>query len=94
MPRGVRALEEGALVPGDPEPGESVEDHAGVLVGAPFPVGILDPEQEPAAGVPREEPVEQGGARPADVKVPGRGGSEADAGHGGGHSAEPQEREQ
>ncbi len=77
----VCALEEGALVPGDAEPGEAVEDHLGVGVGAPLPVGILDPQHHRAAGLPGVQPVEERGAGAANVEIPGRGWGEADAGH-------------
>ena len=76
----VPALEEGTLVPGDPQPGEAVENHLGVRLGAPLLVGVLDPQDEGAAGVPGEQPVEQRRAGAADVEIAGGGGSEADAG--------------
>ncbi len=76
----VTALEERPLVPGNPQPGEAVENHLGVRLGAPLLVGVLDPEDEGAAGVPGEQPIEQRRAGAADVEIAGGGGSEADAG--------------
>ena len=49
-------------------------------LGAPLLVGVLDPQDEGAAGVPGEQPVEQRRAGAADVEVAGGGGGEADAG--------------
>ena len=45
--------------------------------GGALAVGILDAQQELAAGVACVEPVEQRRARPADVQVAGGRGSEA-----------------
>ena len=45
--------------------------------GSSAPVGILDPQQELAAVVAGEQPVEQGGAGAADVQEAGRRGREA-----------------
>jgi hypothetical protein len=69
MPPAVLALEERSLVPGDPEPGEAVENDAGVRLGAALAVRVLDPQDEHAARVPGVEPVEQRGAGAADVEV-------------------------
>ena len=44
-------------------------------------VGVFDTEQELPAGVPGEQPVEQGGAGPADVEIAGGAGGEAGADH-------------
>ena len=46
-------------------------------VGRARLVGILDAQQELAAVVAREQPVEQRRARAADVQESGRGGGEA-----------------
>src|SRR2546427_12963354 len=64
------------------EPGEAVEDDAGVLVRGAFLVGVFDAEQELAARVAGEEPVEEVGAGAADVEVARgrRGEADADAG--------------
>src|SRR2546422_8486961 len=82
-----RPLKDWLLVPVEAEPAQAVEDDAGVLVGGAFLVGVFDAEQELAARVAGEEPVEEGGTGTADVGVArgGRGGADADAGcrHGG-----------
>ena len=85
---GVLALEERALVPGEAEPAEPVEDDPGVRLGAALAVGVLDAEHEGAAGVPGVEPVEERGAGAADVEVAGGRRSEADAGWGHGSQSE------
>jgi hypothetical protein len=81
----VTALEEGPLVVGNPQPGEAVENHLGVRLGAPLLVGVLDPQDEGPAGVLGEQPVEQRRAGAADMEVAGWGWGEADAGLGASH---------
>ena len=64
-------------VPREAEPGKPVEDRRKRLGrGAPG-VGILQPKQERAAMVARVEPVEEGGARAAQVQHAGRRRREA-----------------
>ena len=81
----VRALIDDLLVPRQAEPLESLEDRARALVGAARLVGVLDAEEELAAELLGVEPVEERGARAADVEVAGRRRSEAEAGCGCGH---------
>ena len=57
----------------------TVEQRVVGLLGVPGGVGVLDPEDEGAAVVPREGPVEQGGAGQPDVRGAGRGRAEPDA---------------
>ena len=58
--------------------------------GGAGPVGILDPQQELAAFMAREQVVEQGGARPADMQQAGRRrGETGPDGHVVGHSTRP-----
>ena len=45
----VLSLKQRALVPGDAEPGEPVEDDPGVRLGAALAVGVLDAEDELSA---------------------------------------------
>src|SRR4051794_21187981 len=78
----VVGLKEGALVAGNAKPGEAVEDHAGVRLGAALAVGILDPKEEGAAGMTGEEPVEESGPGTADVEVSGGRRREANARRG------------
>ena len=73
-----------ALVPGDAQPVEAVEDVLLERRGAAGDVRVLEAQDERAAGVPGEQVVEQRGARGADVEGPGRAGRDADA-DGGGH---------
>ena len=69
----------GAFVPVQTEPFQTVIDDLHSLDGVARLVGVLDPQDELAAGMPGVEPVEQGGARPADVQEAGGRGGEADA---------------
>ena len=64
-------------VPIEAEPAHPVEDRVDRLLGRARLVGVLDPQQELAAVVAGEQPVEQGGARAADVQEAGRRGREA-----------------
>src|SRR5207247_8644874 len=59
------------------EPRKGLEDGGDVRVGRAGAVGVLDPEDEGAAVVARGEPVEQRGARAADVQVSRRARREA-----------------
>ncbi len=60
------------LVPVEAEPPERVDDELDVLVGRARAVGVLDAQDEDAAVVAREQPVEQRRAGAADVQVAGR----------------------
>src|SRR5438093_2619014 len=57
------------FVPVEPEPPEGVDDGDDVLVGRPRAVRVLDAQDEGAVVVAREEPVEERGARAADVEM-------------------------
>ena len=54
-----------------------VEDRVDRRLGRARLVGVLDPQQELAAMVAGEQPVEQGGAGAADMEEAGRRGREA-----------------
>ena len=69
---GARELEDGVAVPIEPEPAHPVEDRVDRRLGRARAVGILDPQQELAAVMAREQPVEQRGARAADMQKAGR----------------------
>ncbi len=56
------------FVPFEPEPAESVVDCLRGFGGVAGLIGILDPQDKCAAGVMREEPVEERGARATDVE--------------------------
>ena len=62
-------------VPIETEPVHPVEDRVDRFLGRAGPVGVLDPQQELAAVAAGEQPVEQGGARAADMKESGREGA-------------------
>jgi hypothetical protein len=55
---GSLALEDGTLVPVELQPAQRVEDLLDVLGGGALAVGVLDAQQESAARVAREQPVE------------------------------------
>ncbi len=74
----LRPADLGALVPVEAEPAHGLQQLLVGLLGVAGRVGVLDPEDQLAAVVPGEGPVEEGGADQADVRVPGRGGTEAD----------------
>ena len=74
----VRAADLRALVPVQAQPAQRVEQRVVALLAVPRGVGVLDPEDERAAGVPGVGPVEQGGADQADVRRAGRRGAEPD----------------
>src|SRR5262249_25559040 len=67
--RPVRAADLGALVPVEAEPLEAVEDRLERLGDIPLLVGVVDAQDELAAVLAGEEPVEQRRADAADVKV-------------------------
>ena len=72
-------LEGDLAVEVEPEPAERLLDLAYRLGDLAACVGVLDPQVELAALVPREQPVEQRGACTAHVQVAGRARREADA---------------
>ena len=73
-----------ALVPGDaPASGGRRGCRFSNACGAPGDVRVLEAQDERAAGVPREQEVEQRRARGADVERPGGAGRDADADVGG-----------
>ena len=70
---------ERAFVPIQPEPAQAVEDDVHGLLRVARGVGVLDAQDERAAGVAGIKPVEQGRARAADVQIAGRRWSKANA---------------
>ena len=77
------ALEHGAALGGQVEPGHGLDDGVGGLLGAAFAVGVLHAQQEGSALALGQKPAEQRGARAADVQVARGAGREAgDDGHG------------
>ncbi len=69
----------GALVPVDAEPRQGGADPLDPLLLVPLRVGVFDPQDERACVTPREAPVVERGAGPADVEVAGRRRGYADA---------------
>jgi len=74
--RAVLATDLRPFVPVEAEPAEVLDRRGDRLVAHPGPVGVLDPEDEPAAGVPRPRPGVQRGPHVADGQVAARRGSE------------------
>src|SRR5262249_3029159 len=70
------ALEERPLVPVEAEPPEPLQVLVHRGLGRSLAVGVLEPEHETTAVMAREEPVEEGRARAADVQVAGGTGRE------------------
>ena len=74
-------------VPVEAQPSQPLQDRLGGLGRGAGAVGILDPQQEPAAPAPRVKPVEQRRARAADMQVSrgrrGKAGDDWRVGHGG-----------
>src|SRR3546814_19903482 len=83
MAPGARELVDRVAIPVEPEPAHPVEDRVDRGLGGAGAVGILDAQQELAAVVAREQPVEQRGARAADMEETRRRRREArdDAGN-------------
>ncbi len=77
--RTVRAADVGPFVPVEPEPAQVAHDRGLRLARRSLDVGVLDAQDEGAAGAAREQPVEQRRAGVADVQLPGGAGSEADS---------------
>ena len=73
----VRAADIRPFVPVEAEPAQAVEDAVDHLLRRSLGVGVLDAQHEHAAVAAREQPVEERGARAADVEVAGGRGSEA-----------------
>src|SRR4029079_1560819 len=74
MARGARKLEDNLSVPGNAEPGQSIDNGVYRRRCRPFPVGILDPQEHLAAMPSGVQPVEQGRAAATDMeKSSGRG---------------------
>src|SRR5581483_7651380 len=75
----VRSADRRTFVPIKTEPAQAVENSVDHIRRGSFDVGVFDAEDEHAAMAPREQPVEQRGARAADVEVTGWGWSESNA---------------
>src|SRR5688572_28303040 len=61
-----------ALIPLQSHPPQVVGDRQFGFAGGPLHVSVFDPQDEGAAVMPRQQPVEQRRTRVADVQVTGR----------------------
>ena len=77
--RPARAADVGPFVPVEAEPAQVLENALLGLPGRALGVGVLDAQDEGAVVAAREQPVEERGARVADVQLPGGAGREADS---------------
>ncbi len=77
MPVGAGELIDFLAIPIEAEPAHPVQNRRDRRLCRTCAIGILDPQQEPAAMVAREQPVEQRGARAADMQKPRRRRGEA-----------------
>ena len=68
----VRTADLGALVPVEPEPAQRLEDERLGAGDVALLVGVLDAQDEVAAGVACGEPREEGGANRAEMQRAGR----------------------
>ena len=78
-PPEIRALIHDLLVPEQSEPFEALENPARALLGTARPIRVLDAQQKVPAIMLDEQPVEESGARDADVEVARRRWCEAKA---------------
>jgi hypothetical protein len=79
MPVDAIALEHGTFIPIETQPAKGSQDALGMLGVGSVAVRILDSEDEHTSVVPREQPVEESGARTTDVKISCRRGGEPNA---------------
>ena len=68
--RGRRTSAAGALVPGEAQPGQILDERGDELRPAALCVGVLDAQQEAATVAARQQPVEQRGTRVTEVQLP------------------------
>src|SRR5690606_31011572 len=90
MPVGVVRLEvrplEGRVLAMDADRRERADDALGPLRLVPGCVGVLDPQDEPAAGLSRHRPVVESGPCTTDMEHAGRGRGETNANRGSRHA--------
>jgi GxxExxY protein len=67
-------LMERALVPLEAQPLHAVEDRVRHFAARARAVRVFDPQHEDAVVTPRQQPIEKGRSRPADMQVSGRRG--------------------
>jgi len=71
MPARAGELVDGLAIPVEPQPFEAAQDRGDGLGRGALAVGVLDAQQERAARVTGEKPVEQGRSRAADMQESG-----------------------
>src|SRR5205807_10074986 len=71
MARDSRGLVDRLSVPCETEPSQAVENGVDRRLGRALAIGVFDPQQHAAAVRARKQPVEQRGARAADVEKAG-----------------------
>ncbi len=79
MPRHLAALVDRRLVVVQPQPAHTVEQRVDRRLRRALAVRVLHPQQKLAAGVPREQPIKDGGADIADMDVAGGTRRETDS---------------
>ncbi len=86
--RSMRAADLRSLVPVEPEPAQGFQDQRFGARDVPLLIGVLDAQDEGAAGVTGREPGEERGAHRSEVQRAGGRGrkTRADARAGAGHS--------
>jgi hypothetical protein len=77
VPRGAGELVDGVAIPIETEPLHAGENGVDRFLRGALPVRVLDPQQHLAAVMARKQPVEERGARTADVEKAGRRRREA-----------------
>src|SRR5579885_2953802 len=73
------AADMGAFIPIQPQPFQPLIDGGHRFLRVALAVGILDAQHEFSAVMPCKQPVKQGGARAADMQIPGRRWSKTNA---------------
>src|SRR4029077_13016764 len=68
VPLRLRKLVDGVAVPFDAKPVKPIEDGIDGGLGGALAIGILDAQQHFSATAARVKPIEQSGARPADMQ--------------------------
>ena len=69
----------GSLIPVEAQPAKTLEDAVDEFRTIAIHIGVFDSQNKRATLIAREQPVEQGGARAADVQIAGGRGRETHA---------------
>src|SRR6266581_130428 len=76
----MRGLPPHRLLPDDPEPGQILVDRSLEFRPAAARIDVLDPEQEPAAGLPRQIEIQQRRKSVAEMQIAVRARGKAENG--------------